>query len=158
MSELTRRAVLAGACAAGCAATVTGCATYVSGQAAPAPGAAPAPPGDSALPGTDEPSDDAEAPGGTAVADTTDIPVGSGKIFPDDDLVITQPTRGQFVAMSATCSHAGCKVGSIAGTSILCPCHGSKFALADGSVLNGPAPTGLTERKIDVADGKITLA
>ena len=162
MNELTRRTVLAGACGT-CAATLAGCATYVSGtpaqSAAPAPSAAAAGP----LPGTPLQSaapspDDGAAAAGPGLAATADIPVGGGKIFADEDVVITQPTAGKFVAFSATCTHQGCKVGTVSGTTVKCPCHGSTFAIADGSVVDGPAKKGLPKRAITVAGGQISLA
>ena len=76
-----------------------------------------------------------------------DIPVGSGKIFPDAQAVITQPKKGQFKAFSAICTHMGCLVDSIT-TTINCPCHGSKYSIADGSVVNPPAPKPLPPKTI----------
>jgi Rieske Fe-S protein len=153
--QLSRRAVLAGACANG-AAAVAGCATYTSGRAAPstaAPSGAGSGPGFgasvTAAPG---------APGGASLAATTDIPVGGGKVFPDQDVVVGQPTAGRFVAFSATCTHQGCTVSTITGRTVNCPCHGSKFSLADGSVVAGPAKTALGKKEITVAGGQITLA
>ncbi len=34
--------------------------------------------------------------------------MGSGKIFPDAQTVITQPKDGEFKAFSAVCTHQGC--------------------------------------------------
>jgi nitrite reductase/ring-hydroxylating ferredoxin subunit/uncharacterized membrane protein len=44
-------------------------------------------------------------------------------------------------ALEDTCVHAGCSLagGSVQGRTLICPCHGSQFDLADGSVLHGPA-------------------
>jgi len=48
------------------------------------------------------------------------------------------------VAYSAVCTHDGCTVGWDAeAQQISCPCHGSRFDPADGSVLQGPARTAL---------------
>ncbi len=155
--ELSRRAVLAGTCGT-CAAAVAGCATYTSGR--PAPAAAPEPaagPGSSTTPAPDGTEQDAGTDSSGKVA-ATDIPVGGGKIFADRDLVITQPTAGKFVAFSATCPHQGCAVSTITGDTVNCPCHGSKFALADGAVVNGPATSPLTKKTIKVSGGQITLA
>ncbi len=158
MRDVPRRTVLTGACGS-CAAVVAGCATYTTGRAAPTQ-LAPAPsvddlPGPGAQPGT-------AAAGGTAasgaLAKTADIPVGGGKVFADADVVVTQPTAGKYVAFSATCTHQGCTVSTISGTTVTCACHGSSFALADGSVVKGPATTGLAKKKIRVAGGQIRLA
>ena len=52
---------------------------------------------------------------------------------------MTQPVAGTFKAFSATCTHQGCTVNEVAGGTINCPCHGSKFAVADGAPTAGPA-------------------
>ncbi len=84
--------------------------------------------------------------------------MGGGKVFADADVVISQPTAGKFVAFSATCTHQGCTVSTITGNTVNCPCHGSSFALADGSVVKGPATNPLPEKDIRVSGGQIRLA
>ena len=71
---------------------------------------------------------------------------------------MTQPTAGQYKAFSAVCTHQGCTVAKVEGGTIDCPCHGSKFHIADGSVAAGPAPSPLPAQKITVAGGEVTLA
>jgi nitrite reductase/ring-hydroxylating ferredoxin subunit/uncharacterized membrane protein len=48
---------------------------------------------------------------------------------------------GRLFAMAETCSHFGAPLseGKLVGESIVCPWHSSRFALKDGSVINGPA-------------------
>src|SRR5437773_3550753 len=105
----TRRAVLAGAGAAGVAA-LTGCddqPARVEPQPSPAASTSPS----------------------VAIIRTTDIPVGSGEIYADlddDGTVVTQPTAGRFLAFSATCTHRGCTLRSISDGTINCPCHGAR--------------------------------
>jgi Rieske Fe-S protein len=133
----TRRAVILGAgVAVGAGMLVAGCSTVET------PG------------GTAASSDD---PAGTPVGQVSDVPVGSGQIFDAVGVVVTQATAGNFAAFSTTCPHQGCAVSAVEGTSIVCPCHGSRFAL-DGNVTNGPATRGLDSLPIAVADGEITLA
>ncbi|WEH19495.1 Rieske (2Fe-2S) protein [Streptomyces sp. VNUA24] len=96
--------------------------------------------------------------GGTAIAKTSDIPEGGGKIFEDEGVVITQPEAGQYKAFSATCTHRGCAVKSIADGVINCPCHNSNFSIADGSVQSGPATKPLPAKKVSVSGDAITLA
>ena len=59
-------------------------------------------------------------------------------------VVVVQPTAGEYKAYSAICPHQGCEVDQVAGGEIMCPCHGSRFRVSDGGVLNGPATQGLT--------------
>ena len=94
----------------------------------------------------------------SALAATSSVPVGGGTILTDQKIVLTQPTAGTYKAFSAICTHQGCVVGSVANGLIVCPCHGSSYHIADGSVANGPAPKPLPEVQITVAGGEITQA
>lgn len=147
---LPRRTVLAAACGT-CAAAVAGCATYAPGAPAAAPvAAAPAAPAPDAGP----------APNGlTAVAGipVADLPVGGGTVFADRDLVVTRPSETEVRAFSATCTHQGCAVGSVADGEIVCPCHGSAFSVEDGRPLAGPATEPLAERNVTVRDGVVEI-
>ncbi|MFC7387424.1 MULTISPECIES: Rieske (2Fe-2S) protein [Sphaerisporangium] len=155
-TDTTRRAVMLGASGAGLAVVLTACGGYGtsastdSGDSSSDP--APASSSDGAA------SDSGSGGGGNALAKTSDIPKGGGKIFKDEKIVITQPADGEFKAFSAICTHQGCPVGSVSGGTINCPCHGSKFKIADGSVADGPASSPLEEKKIKVEGGSITLA
>jgi Rieske Fe-S protein len=140
----SRRAVLASACAA-CTAALAGCARYgTSSGLAGAP--APATPASSA-PGA---ASSAGATASAALASTTDIPVGGGKVLTAAKIVITQPTAGSFHAFTAICTHQGCIVNSVSGGTIDCPCHGSKYSALNGSVVNGPATLPLAAVSIKV--------
>lgn len=130
-----RRAVLASACGIACGAALAGCAGYGPGR-----------------PQAVEPP-----PPGTPLAAAADVPVGGGVILADKDTVVTQPVEGEFRAFTATCTHEGCLVATVTDT-INCTCHGSTYAVADGSVVAGPAPAPLAERAITVTDGTIALA
>ncbi len=95
---------------------------------------------------------------GDVLAKTSDIPVGGGKIFKDDKIVVTQPTQGEIKAFSATCTHLGCTVTSVSDGKIHCPCHGSIFSASDGSVAHGPAKKPLPAKNVTVTNGEIKLA
>ena len=41
---------------------------------------------------------------------------------------------------------------------IVCPCHGSEYAVADGSVIHGPAEEALTSYPVQVKGGKIFVS
>ncbi len=94
----------------------------------------------------------------TELGATSAIPVGGGKIFPDQRVVVTQPTAGAFKAFSAVCTHQGCTVNQVSNGLIMCPCHGSEYSITDGSVKQGPAPSPLPTKQITVANDQITLA
>jgi Rieske Fe-S protein len=159
MTESSRRTVLACAGAA-CAAALAGCSTYNSnsgintGPAAPS-SSAPGASGTSAAAG----GGGATGGGGAAVlAKTSDVPVGGGTILTDKKIVITQPQAGTFHAFTAVCTHAGCTVGSVSNGTINCPCHGSRFNVNNGSVVNGPAASPLATINIKVQGTSIVQA
>jgi Rieske Fe-S protein len=84
------------------------------------------------------------------------VPVGGGAVFAAQKVVVTQPQVGKYVGLSAVCTHEGCIVGSVAGGTINCPCHGSRYHL-DGTVARGPAPRALAPRPVAVVDGELEL-
>ncbi len=98
-----------------------------------------------------------KAKGDGGIAATADVPVGGGLVLAEQQLVITQPTKGEFKGFSAVCTHQGCLVDDVTGT-INCPCHGSAYSIDDGSVVGGPAPAPLAEEKLVVEGGSIDLA
>ncbi|KOV91248.1 Rieske (2Fe-2S) protein [Streptomyces sp. NRRL B-3648] len=149
----TRRTVLAsgaGALALGC----VGCGGKDADEAAPA-SSPPSPSMPASMPASMSMSPAAEetAADGKALARTSDIPEGGGKVFKKEKVVVTQPKKGDFKAFSAICTHQGCTVNAVADGTIDCPCHGSRFRIDDGSVAHGPATRPLPGRSITV-DGK----
>lgn len=148
MGDTTRRRTVLAAGAATLAGTVlSGCGND-GGSDAAADNAQAAPPAGGGGAGG----------GGQALAQTSDIPVGGGKVFKDQKVVVTQPMAGQFKAFSATCTHQGCSVATVKDGNIVCPCHQSLFKIADGTVAGGPATRPLAAAKISVEGDKITLA
>jgi Rieske Fe-S protein len=158
MLETSRRTVLACAGAA-CAATLAGCSTYNSNS-----GGVNAPQGaqsteSSSAPAAAGSGGSGGGGGGAAVlAKTSDVPVGGGTILTDKKIVITQPKSGTFHAFTAVCTHAGCTVGSVSSGTINCPCHGSRFNINNGSVVNGPAASPLAPINIKVQGTSILQA
>ncbi|MEW2547719.1 Rieske (2Fe-2S) protein [Streptomyces sp. NPDC047002] len=146
---VTRRTVVAAAGAAGLGAALVACGGGSDTASGSDTSSAPADGGKSAGSGS---------AGGDALAKTTDIPEGGGKIFGDQKVVVTQPKANEFKAFSAVCTHQGCTVASISDGIIHCPCHGSEFSIEDGSVKGGPAPKPLPAQQIKVAGGSISLA
>ena len=160
----SRRSLLAWAGAA-CAAALAGCTTYnannggINGGAAAQTSSAPAASAGGSSAGSAGGSAGAAASSGPVVlAKTTDIPVGGGKILTDKKIVITEPQSGTFKAFTAVCTHQACLVDTVSGGTINCPCHGSKFSIANGSVVNGPAPSPLAPVSIEVQGTSIVQA
>jgi len=129
----SRRAVLAAS--AGAVGALAGCEVYgdESNQPAAPP---PPPPGASGEPG-----------GGTVVATTDQVDVGGGLLIGEHSIVVTQPAEGDFRAFSAICTHQGCTISSISDGTINCDCHGSRFSIEDGSVVQ--AASGLSADEQD---------
>ena len=74
-----------------------------------------------------------------------EVPVGGAHFFSFQQrpAVLLQPKAGEFLALSAVCTHLGCIVKWVDDKGeFLCPCHGGRFS-SDGTVLGGPPPTPL---------------
>ena len=167
--QATRRCVLAGAGVLGAAGVLTACSTasvpYGANENGQAPGATLGAPSKAAAVAAAS-GDGGAADGAVGRASGTpavlgaaaDVPVGGGKVFTAARVVVTQPAKGEFKAFSAVCTHVGCLCNQVADGTINCPCHGSKFTIADGTVVAGPAPTALPAVKVTVSGGKILLA
>jgi len=150
----TRRAVLAGAGALGATCLLAACGTDTStstntagsdytNDPVPAGSTGPAADGGS---GSKDAKGSGSGSGATVLVAAADVPSGGGII--KGDLVITQPQAGTFKAFGKVCPHAGCDVNKVDGGVIICPCHGSKFSIEDGSVTAGPAQKGLPETQV----------
>lgn len=145
-----RRAVVAAVGATGLAAALTACGGSKDSYGSDAVQPAGKPSGGGGGEGS--------GGGGGALAKTADIPEGGGMVFADQGVVVTQPVSGQFKAFSSKCTHQGCAVNEISNGTINCPCHGSKFDAATGSVKSGPATQPLAAKQIKVEGDSITLA
>lgn len=144
-----RRRVLAGTAGLGLATPLlAACGGDDGGSTASGGGASPSGSG----------SKDGPSNGSGALTTATDVPVGGGAIFADDEVVVTQPSEGEFKAFSSVCTHQGCPVGKVENGQIVCPCHGSAFSVEDGSVQAGPATAPLEAVEIKVEGDRISLA
>jgi Rieske Fe-S protein len=153
-TRATRRGVLAGVGLVGLAGAVSACSSGGSssssagaGSASTAPASAP----------SSAPASAGTGSGANALATTSEIPVGSGKIFTAQKVVVTQPASGDFKAFSAVCTHMGCIVSQISDGTIDCPCHGSQYSIKDGAVVAGPAPSPLPAEAIKLSGTSIIL-
>jgi Rieske Fe-S protein len=149
--------MLAGVGLVGLASAITACGAGAASSTPAAGGAATTAGGA----GTAAPAGSAggggSAAAASALAATSKIPVGSGTIFPGPQVVVTQPTAGEFKAFSAVCTHMGCIVNQISNGTIDCPCHGSQYSITTGDVVSGPAPRPLPAKQIKVSGDSIFL-
>ncbi|MBZ5739999.1 Rieske (2Fe-2S) protein [Nocardioides mangrovi] len=95
---------------------------------------------------------------GETLGPSSDIPVGGGTIYADQKIVVTQPTEGDFKGFSAVCTHQSCLVSTVSDGTINCTCHGSKFSIDDGSVVNGPATSALAAVDVSVDGSSVVTS
>jgi Rieske Fe-S protein len=96
---------------------------------------------------------------GSELVATSEVPVGGGTILTGPKIVVTQPTKGDFKAFTAVCTHLGCTVDSVSDGFIICPCHGSHYAIATGvPTSDSPARAPLAPIDIKVKRSEIDLA
>ena len=143
MSEATRRSVLAGAAAAGTAAALAG---GGDGTGAPASSTAARKPvgtvgSPDAVRKPDPVGNQPQASASEGPILISDIPVGGGAIYDQKEVVVTQPTAGVFKVFDIHCTHEQCFVTDITDGLIICPCHGSEFAIDSGAPQPGSKAT-----------------
>ncbi|MGP9649033.1 ubiquinol-cytochrome c reductase iron-sulfur subunit [Glutamicibacter sp. 287] len=128
----TRRNLLGAAGAAGTIVALTACSGGSSSEPAISASEAPSPTGE-----------------GQIVLGTAELPE-NGKA----EVIVRGPASGKdlgvllyradastVLAYSNICTHQGCAVGTDTDeANFYCPCHGSRYAYQDGTVLGGPAP------------------
>ncbi|MGI4894868.1 MAG: ubiquinol-cytochrome c reductase iron-sulfur subunit [Janthinobacterium lividum] len=99
------------------------------------------------------------SPDSPALTMLSAVPLGSALVVNASDgapVVVAQPSAGEVIAFSALCTHAGCAV-ALSGAELDCPCHGSRFEVLTGAVLNGPATEALAPFAVRV-DGDSVVA
>jgi len=110
----------------------------------PASSSAPAPSGGPSYAGSPSASTGPSATAGSSappkgiVVAAADVPEGGGVVV-QEKYVVTQPAAGEYKAFSAICTHQGCPVDKVENNAIVCPCHGSQFAIDSGDPVAGPA-------------------
>ncbi len=106
-------------------------------------------------------------------AEPVEPPEAFTAVLPEHDLEIDRPTRVDLAgapvllvrdehgihAISAVCTHRGAPLdqGALADGCIVCPWHGSRFAIRDGSVREGPATFPQARFETRVLAGQIEL-
>ncbi len=85
----------------------------------------------------------------------SEVAKGGARLYRDHNVVVSRGADGGLKAYSTICTHAGCAINKLQGTTLTCPCHGSEFDAASGKVLAAPATEPLNELSVKVADGRI---
>lgn len=149
---VNRRGVLLGAGATCAVAVLAACGGGGSSGSTAGSGGATA----TTNPPTDASATSAAPGSGTEVATLSAITVGSAisTTLDGQPIVVARPTSTTAAAFSAVCPHQGCTVAP-AGTTLNCPCHGSRFDATTGQVLNGPAASSLPAVTVSVSGGKV---
>ena len=148
----SRRTVLRGVVAAGAIGVATPLLAACGGGSSSASDS-----GGTTAGGSDPPGSSGGA--GSKLVRTSEVPVGSGTILTGPKIVVTQPTQGDYKAFTAVCTHLGCTVGSISDGFIICPCHGSHYAIATGvPTPDSPAKAPLAPIDIKIKGSEIDLA
>jgi nitrite reductase/ring-hydroxylating ferredoxin subunit len=98
----------------------------------------------------------------TTVARTGELSEGEmtgGTIAGEEVLVVN--LRGQYRAIGATCTHAGCSLvddGEIDEGTLTCGCHGSIFDLESGEAVGPPAHEPLPVYEVRVEGDAVQVA
>lgn len=81
------------------------------------------------------------------------------RVLLDETPVMLVRSEGTIYALADTCSHLGCSLSEseIEDGTVRCHCHGSRFALADGEVLDGPSAYWQPAYEVRVRDGQIEV-
>jgi nitrite reductase (NADH) small subunit len=95
------------------------------------------------------------------VASINDIPSGKGTVVEIDGKQIALfNVHGVFHAINNTCSHRGGPLGegTLHGTTVTCPWHGTQFNVTNGQVLSPPAIADVASYPTKVEEDSIWVA
>lgn len=94
------------------------------------------------------------------VASTGELKPGQGKLVHagGKDIALFN-IQGEFFSIDDVCAHAGGPLsdGSLEGTTVTCPWHGSQYDVRSGQVLGGPAQQSVTSYKVKVEGQDILI-
>jgi cytochrome b6-f complex iron-sulfur subunit len=93
-----------------------------------------------------------EGEGQTVTIPRSQVPPGGVHFFSfrGHPAVIVQARAGEFIALTAVCTHLGCVIKWLPEKNEFeCPCHAGRFS-ADGKVLGGPPPKPLESYPVSV--------
>ncbi|MFJ8797622.1 Rieske (2Fe-2S) protein [Streptomyces sp. NPDC102487] len=85
----------------------------------------------------------------------TEVAKGGAELYQDQNVVVSRAEDGSLKAFSSICTHAGCAINKLDGTTLVCPCHGSEFDARTGEVLRAPATEPLKALTVEAKNGKI---
>lgn len=93
------------------------------------------------------------------VAETELVENQPHKVMVDGVSVVLVKQGERVYALSNTCTHLGGPLseGKVEGDHIVCPWHGSRFALEDGSVVGGPATFDEVVYETRVRNGQVEV-
>ncbi len=92
---------------------------------------------------------------------TLDLPKNTALMFKFGvkPAVLIHHEDDSWSALSAVCTHLGCTVSYEQDKQVLyCPCHGGVYNATTGANIAGPPPKPLTEYKVAISNGKITVS
>ncbi|MGV0745533.1 Rieske (2Fe-2S) protein [Mycolicibacterium sp. XJ870] len=97
------------------------------------------------------------------LGDANQLPEGAVIPFYLDDLkhrVSVARVGGRLYAFDDLCPVEPCPLsaGLLTGTTLMCQCHGCRFDITNGSVLNGPASKSLGTYEVTETDGAIYVS
>ncbi|GAB6082536.1 Rieske (2Fe-2S) protein [Desulfuromonas carbonis] len=100
-----------------------------------------------------------EGEGGKTTIGRDKVPVGGAHFFNfhGHPAVVVQPQPGQFIALTAVCTHLGCIVKwEVDKGDFLCPCHGGRYS-PDGQVTAGPPPKPLESYAVQIQGDQLLV-
>jgi cytochrome b6-f complex iron-sulfur subunit len=71
--------------------------------------------------------------------------------------LMARTSASAFATVEAVCTHQGCTITGIDGSTYVCPCHGSRYN-RNGQVMAGPARASLRQYATTFASGVVTIA
>ncbi len=72
-------------------------------------------------------------------------------------LLVVRTDATSVSAYTATCTHQQCTINGFTESVFQCPCHGSRFSPANGSVLRGPATQPLRRFNASITNGVVSI-
>ncbi len=95
----------------------------------------------------------------TDVAAADELTDGPLQVHADGVPVVLVRDAGGIFALADRCTHRGAPLsdGEVSGGCLVCPWHGSRFALADGAVAQGPATRPQPSYEVRESSGRLQV-